>query len=187
MIVLSNYNHSLRDFQNNLCSVIGRILQLGPLKCPRRFVRMYCCWRPNIFPLTSAPFQRRGAAMEINWLGLGSLLVFYLLILAIGVWAAWKRNRAVKEKEGSNPDNNDVNDIMLAGRTIGPFLGLWTMTGKQMLVYVYIYIWLWNNSVYLHKNTFNFAQHFASALICVLIMHPRHPGMHIAIDKYLLN
>ena len=52
--------------------------------------------------------------------GLVGIIVFYMLILGIGVYAAWRR----KGKKG------DTEEIMLAGRSIGTFVGVLTMTGK---------------------------------------------------------
>ena len=60
--------------------------------------------------------------MDINVIGLVSLIVFYLLILAVGVGAAWyKKKRVGNEKSETN---------MVAGRDISLFLGCFTMTGK---------------------------------------------------------
>jgi len=76
--------------------------------------------------------------MLVNVAGLASLIVFYLLILAIGVGAAWyKRKRVGNEKSETN---------MVAGRDISILLGCFTMTGKIILavaVYAgYIFIFL---------------------------------------------
>ncbi|XP_071529907.1 high-affinity choline transporter 1-like [Panulirus ornatus] len=54
----------------------------------------------------------------LNIPGLAGIIVFYFLILAIGVYAAWKR----RNKGG------DSDEVMLAGRSIGPFVGVLTMT-----------------------------------------------------------
>jgi high affinity choline transporter 7 len=48
--------------------------------------------------------------MAVNISGLISVIVFYILILAIGIWAARKTKKA----------NNE--DLMLAGRDIGHFI-----------------------------------------------------------------
>lgn len=73
--------------------------------------------------------------------GLVGIIVFYLLILGIGVFAAWSR----KGKKG------DSEEVMLAGRSIGTFVGILTMTGKSStfllnyfvyLHYIYSFIWL---------------------------------------------
>jgi high affinity choline transporter 7 len=56
--------------------------------------------------------------MAVNISGLIAVIVFYILILAIGIWAARKTKKA----------NNE--DLMLAGRDIGMFVGVFTMTGK---------------------------------------------------------
>jgi len=55
----------------------------------------------------------------INWLGIGSIIVFYLLILGVGMWAAAK-------KGGDDLDQEE--EVMLAGRNIGMFVGIFTMT-----------------------------------------------------------
>ena len=56
--------------------------------------------------------------MAVNISGLIAVIVFYILILAVGIWAARKTKKA----------NNE--DLMLAGRDIGMFVGVFTMTGK---------------------------------------------------------
>lgn len=55
---------------------------------------------------------------DINIAGVVSIVVFYLLILLVGLWAARRR------KEGEE-------EAMLAGRSIGIFVGTFTMTGKR--------------------------------------------------------
>ena len=56
----------------------------------------------------------------INIGGIVSIVVFYLMILAVGMWAA------KKQPEG----DDDAEDVMLAGRSIGIFVGIFTMTGN---------------------------------------------------------
>ncbi|KAF2365452.1 Sodium/solute symporter [Trinorchestia longiramus] len=56
--------------------------------------------------------------MVLNVAGLVAILVFYCFILGVGIYAAWKR-RAQKHSS---------DEIILAGRTIGTFVGLMTMT-----------------------------------------------------------
>ena len=55
--------------------------------------------------------------MAVNVPGLIAVNVFYLIILAVGLWAARKRKT-----------NNE--DYMLAGRSIGMAVGVFTMTGE---------------------------------------------------------
>lgn len=55
----------------------------------------------------------------INVAGVVSIVLFYILILAVGIWAA-------KKKESGNDSEEEV---MLAGRNIGMFVGIFTMTG----------------------------------------------------------
>lgn len=55
----------------------------------------------------------------INIAGVISIIIFYVLILGVGIWAA-------KKKEAGNDSEEEV---MLAGRNIGLFVGIFTMTG----------------------------------------------------------
>lgn len=66
--------------------------------------------------------------MAINVAGLVSIIVFYLAILAVGIWAGWKNNRKNKKESGTE-------NVMLAGRNMGVFVGIMTMTGKKIIVY----------------------------------------------------
>ncbi|GFS03463.1 high affinity choline transporter 1-like [Elysia marginata] len=58
--------------------------------------------------------------MGVHIPGLISIIVFYLLILAIGLWAA--------RKTGFKNKNLKIDDVMLANRSIGVFVGCFTMT-----------------------------------------------------------
>lgn len=66
----------------------------------------------------------------INIAGVVSIVLFYILILAVGIWAG-------RKKEAGNDSEEEV---MLAGRSIGLFVGIFTMTGMQG-----IYNFNWNN------------------------------------------
>nr|XP_018911386.1 PREDICTED: high-affinity choline transporter 1 [Bemisia tabaci]XP_018911387.1 PREDICTED: high-affinity choline transporter 1 [Bemisia tabaci] len=54
----------------------------------------------------------------LNLWGVISIVLFYLLILAVGIWAGRKK------EEG----NDSEEEVMLAGRNIGLFVGIFTMT-----------------------------------------------------------
>ncbi|KAI9584319.1 high-affinity choline transporter 1 [Glossina fuscipes] len=54
----------------------------------------------------------------INIAGVVSIVLFYLLILGVGIWAG-------RKKESGNDSEEEV---MLAGRSIGLFVGIFTMT-----------------------------------------------------------
>lgn len=58
--------------------------------------------------------------MAINVPGLLSVVIFYFLILVVGIWAGWK-NRGKGSQGGTE-------QIMLAGRDMGTFVGVLTMT-----------------------------------------------------------
>nr|KAG5713909.1 hypothetical protein BaRGS_024536 [Batillaria attramentaria] len=59
--------------------------------------------------------------MAVSIPGVVSIVVFYLLILLIGVFAA--------RKAGLRTKNLSKQDVILAGRNIGLFVGIFTMTG----------------------------------------------------------
>jgi hypothetical protein len=56
----------------------------------------------------------------INIAGIISIVLFYILILGVGLWAARKKQAGDDSEE----------EVMLAGRSIGLFVGIFTMTGK---------------------------------------------------------
>ena len=60
--------------------------------------------------------------MGVNIPGVVSIAVFYLIILAIGLWAAWR-----KRKSGKDQDKT-----MVGARDIGLLVGSFTMTGKLL-------------------------------------------------------
>ena len=61
--------------------------------------------------------------MAINVGGLVSIIVFYLLILLVGIWAGWKQRARTRSSAGSGTES-----AMLAGREMGMFIGCLTMT-----------------------------------------------------------
>ncbi|KAL6481710.1 hypothetical protein MHYP_G00097900 [Metynnis hypsauchen] len=61
--------------------------------------------------------------MAIHVEGVAAIVIFYLLILVVGIWAAWKnKNSGVVE----GADRSET--IMVGGRDIGLFVGAFTMT-----------------------------------------------------------
>lgn len=54
----------------------------------------------------------------INIAGVISIILFYILILAVGIWAGRKKEQG----------NDSEEEVMLAGRSIGLFVGIFTMT-----------------------------------------------------------
>lgn len=69
--------------------------------------------------------------VAINWIGLAGIIVFYILILVIGLLAARMRN---KKRSGEGGDESgEEEEVMLAGRSIGLFVGGFTMTGTLVL------------------------------------------------------
>ncbi|XP_053209705.1 high-affinity choline transporter 1-like [Panonychus citri] len=58
--------------------------------------------------------------MTVNLAGVFSVVIFYILILAVGIWAGRKKSPDGVETE--------TEEVMLAGRNIGLFVGIFTMT-----------------------------------------------------------
>ena len=69
--------------------------------------------------------------MHINIAGIIGIVVFYLLILIVGIWAAKKKGTGSETEE----------EVMLAGRNIGLFVGIFTMTGEKKLFEPYRLPW----------------------------------------------
>ena len=59
--------------------------------------------------------------MAVNTAGIFAVAVFYLIILLVGVFAAWKQRRSPGQSQET---------IMLAKRNIGMFVGVLTVTGS---------------------------------------------------------
>lgn len=68
--------------------------------------------------------EQSTVAKMINVAGVISIILFYILILGVGIWAA-------RKKEAGNDSEEEV---MLAGRNIGLFVGIFTMTGNFVLL-----------------------------------------------------
>ena len=57
----------------------------------------------------------------VNWYGVVGVAVFYLAILFVGIWAA-------RRGKQSQTGQSETETTMLAGRSIGPIVGIFTMT-----------------------------------------------------------
>lgn len=66
----------------------------------------------------------------INIAGVISIILFYILILAVGIWAGAKKESG----------NDSEEEVMLAGRNIGLFVGIFTMTGELSCFLCYYHI-----------------------------------------------
>lgn len=75
--------------------------------------------------------------MTIHVEGLVAIVLFYVLILFVGIWAAWKnKNSGV----GDGLDRSE--SIMVGGRDIGLFVGGFTMTGELVNYAQSLYLYL---------------------------------------------
>ena len=70
-------------------------------------------------------FMTLTRCIETHLSGLIGVIVFYLVILAVGLYAAWK-NRKLREEA---KENVTAEDVILAKRNINLFVGVMTMTG----------------------------------------------------------
>ena len=67
--------------------------------------------------------------MAVNVPGLIAIIIFYVIILVIGLLAARKK------KSGSDAPGGEGEEVMLAGRSIGLFVGTFTMTGRMLVLF----------------------------------------------------
>lgn len=65
-------------------------------------------------------------AASINVGGMISVAVFYAVILAVGMYFGWKQKKLYEMR----PQRQHSETIILAGRDLGLFVGVLTMTGK---------------------------------------------------------
>lgn len=80
--------------------------------------------------------------VSINIAGIVGIICFYLFILAVGIWAARKSKKSSSASRRPENRNNatsqremtDSEDVMLAGRDIGLFVGIFTMTGRRKFI-----------------------------------------------------
>ena len=57
------------------------------------------------------------AAKGVNWPGLASIVVFYTLVLAVGIWAAWSQRRALRALGRSPTGGQGRNTVCLMKAT----------------------------------------------------------------------
>ena len=63
---------------------------------------------------------------DLNVAGLISIILFYLIILGIGLLAEWRKN---KNQKKAKTVQEETEEVILAGRNIGLIVGCFTMTG----------------------------------------------------------
>ena len=69
--------------------------------------------------------------MALNIPGLIMMVIFYLLVLGIGIWASVKSRKMEK-----NAQNGQVELSFLANRSVNLIVGVFTMTGESLSVFV---------------------------------------------------
>lgn len=65
---------------------------------------------------------------DVNVSGIFSIVLFYLAILIVGIVVAWKKK---KSAPAVMTTEEETNEVILAGRNIGTWVGVMTMTGKS--------------------------------------------------------
>lgn len=63
--------------------------------------------------------------MAVNWPGLLSIGVFYLIVLGTGIWASRKSKREEKKCTGNRSEV-----AMVGGRNLNIWVSIFTMTGS---------------------------------------------------------
>lgn len=64
--------------------------------------------------------------MAVNWPGLLSIGVFYMVVLGTGIWASRKSKREEKKCTGNRSEVT-----MVGGRNLNTCVSIFTMTGKS--------------------------------------------------------
>lgn len=82
--------------------------------------------------------------MAVNVLGVLGIVIFYIVILVIGIWAARARNR----KKQPDDLEDETKEVILAGRSIGMFVGAFTMTGQYFYLLYKYYLKLYLSSIF---------------------------------------
>lgn len=75
------------------------------------------------FPAPAPPPQ--AVKMAVNWLGLASIGLFYVVVLATGIWASKKSKHEEKKCTGKRSEV-----AMVGGRNLNIWVSIFTMTGK---------------------------------------------------------
>lgn len=78
-------------------------------------------------------FEAKSPSMvSVNIPGVAGIACFYLFILGVGIWAARKSKKTASAARNAGPTGmTDSENVMLAGRDIGLFVGIFTMTGTS--------------------------------------------------------
>lgn len=67
--------------------------------------------------------------MGVNIPGLIAIIIFYLLVLATGIWASFKSKRKQKKCAA-----NEMEMALLGNRSINLVVGILTMTGEEFVI-----------------------------------------------------
>lgn len=61
--------------------------------------------------------------MGVYVIGIVGVIVFYVAVLGVGIWAAFVKRKKSQQQHGQN-------DMILANRRLGPLLGVFTLVGR---------------------------------------------------------
>lgn len=76
--------------------------------------------------------------MAVNWLGLLSIGVFYMIVLGTGIWASTKSKREEKKCAGRRSEV-----AMVGGRNLNIWVSIFTMTGTVIMMIIIITLGQW--------------------------------------------
>lgn len=62
--------------------------------------------------------------MAVNVVGVAVMVIFYLLVLGVGLWASFKSRKEEKKRDASQMET-----VLLANRHISLVIGTFTMSG----------------------------------------------------------
>lgn len=75
----------------------------------------------------------QGLKMAVNWLGLLSIGVFYVIVLGTGIWASKKSKHEEKKCTGKRSEV-----AMVGGRNLNIWVSIFTMTGTVIKMIIVI-------------------------------------------------
>lgn len=86
-----------------------------------------CCLFITVILSTDPVFTGFSISMAVSIPGFIAMVIFYLLVLAVGIWASIKSKR---EESKSTADKMDM--ALLGNRSITKVVGIFTMTGEAL-------------------------------------------------------
>lgn len=108
-------------------SVSTSALTMKPEQKP--IITFYCTYPYKVHPCLNCNlvFSPQTVKMAVNWPGLASIGVFYLIVLGTGIWASRKSKREERKCTGNRSEV-----AMVGGRNLNIWVSIFTMAGRKM-------------------------------------------------------